>query len=242
MLLINFSINKKLQQLTSSVQKIDEGHFHTEALKYESALADQSKTIERMHRELNEALELSVRDELTGVYNRRHFQQMLNIEIKRAERAQRNVSLLMIDVDRFKQFNDTYGHVKGDELLTRLTVLLQSHLREGDLLARYGGEEFVVMLTDATLRDATKVAEKLKLLVQSELRIDISDRRFCRIGRTQITVSVGVSSYPLCAANQKGLIETADIAMYQAKRDGRNLCRCYQAVDDELPLMSSITK
>lgn len=175
--------------------------------------------------------ELAVRDDLTGVYNRRHFYQMLDGELKRAKRVGRHVSLLMIDADRFKKFNDDFGHLKGDECLKYLANLLKSNLREGDLLARFGGEEFVVMLTDADLNQSFQVAEKLRTIVQNELKIAISDQNLA-----QATVSIGVSSYPDCASNLHDLIDTADMALYQAKGSGRNQTQCYQVRQTELKL------
>lgn len=175
--------------------------------------------------------ELAVRDDLTGLYNRRHFYQMLDGELKRARRVGRHVSLLMIDADRFKKFNDDFGHLKGDECLKDMANLLKSSLREGDLLARFGGEEFVVMLTDADLGQSHVVAEKLRIIVQNELKIAVSDQALARA-----TVSIGVSSFPDCAGNLHDLIDTADMALYQAKGAGRNQTQCYQVRQAELKL------
>ncbi|MBF0107175.1 MAG: diguanylate cyclase [Deltaproteobacteria bacterium] len=174
--------------------------------------------------------ELSVRDELTGAFNRRHFDQVLKQELKRVERFNREVSLLMIDVDHFKDFNDKFGHLKGDELLKRLTVLLQSSIREVDLLARFGGEEFVVILTNTELKDAVNVANKLRKIIKSQLKNQFGDIEKEEWNR-DITISIGVSSYPECALTAKDLIHTADMAMYHAKRDGRDLVRKYQLTD-----------
>lgn len=172
--------------------------------------------------------ELSVRDELTGVYNRRHFQQTLKLEIKRAERFKRPISLMMIDVDCFKKFNDTYGHVRGDELLKQLAQLLKEKIREVDLLARFGGEEFVIMLTDTSLSDAVGVANKLQRMVRKHLGISIGSEGTARIGKDSgVTISIGVSSFPECISHPRDLVNTADMALYAAKRDGRDLVRTY---------------
>lgn len=175
--------------------------------------------------------ELALRDELTGVYNRRYFYQMLDGELKRARRAGRNVSLLMIDADRFKKFNDDHGHLKGDECLRGMANLLKSNLREGDVLARFGGEEFVLMLTDANLHQSFHVAEKLRNLVQNELNVPVPHKGFAHA-----TVSIGVSSYPSCADNLHDLIDTADMALYEAKGAGRNRSQCYQVRQKSLKL------
>lgn len=171
--------------------------------------------------------ELAVKDELTGVYNRRHFQQMLNLEFKRAERFRRPVSLLLLDVDHFKKFNDTYGHLKGDEVLRSLAQLVKNSLREVDLVARYGGEEFVIVLPNTSFADALKVAEKLRVLIQSRLRI-VPDSVRDQAEGFSITASIGVSAYPDCARTPKALINTADMALYKAKRENRNTVRAYE--------------
>lgn len=167
--------------------------------------------------------ELSVTDELTGLFNRRHFQQVLTLEFKRAERYKRHLSLLMIDADHFKQFNDTHGHLAGDEMLKRMATLLRKNLREVDLLARYGGEEFIVMLTDTSLTDAVTVADKLRELVKSNLRMDS-----VKPNEKNLTISLGVSAYPDCATSIDELIHTADMALYTSKSRGRDQVHAYK--------------
>jgi len=164
--------------------------------------------------------ELSVRDELTNVYNRRYFQQVIEKEFKRSERYQRHMSVLMVDVDHFKQFNDTYGHLKGDITLKAIANLLFNNIREFDVLARYGGEEFVVLLPNTELANALKVAEKLRRKIADELRTDIPPAS----GKTHvpITISIGVASYPEKQSPGE-LMHAADMALYKAKRQGRNL-------------------
>lgn len=158
--------------------------------------------------------ELSVKDELTGVYNRRHFNQVLQLEWKRAVRFKRELSLLMVDVDFFKRFNDTYGHLEGDKVLRQLGDLLGINLREVDTIARFGGEEFVVLLPDTDKRGALAVAEKLRHLVQEQVRA--------------ITVSVGVANFPDDVMEMDDLIDDADIALYEAKDKGRNQVVTYR--------------
>jgi diguanylate cyclase (GGDEF)-like protein len=191
--------------------------------------------------------ELAVRDELTGAYNRRHFQQMLELELKRAERYKRHVTLLMIDVDHFKKFNDTYGHLKGDELLKKLTKLLKKNLREMDVLARYGGEEFVVMLTDTSMNDGINVASKLRELVKMNLKV--TGHPQIAAGPSpeaqdgvpaSVTISIGVSSYPECANTPEELLNSADMALYVAKHKGRDRVHAYQV--GNLPLEELMSK
>lgn len=152
--------------------------------------------------------ELSVTDELTGVFNRRHFNQVLQLEWKRAVRFKRELSVLMIDIDFFKKYNDTFGHLKGDEVLRKMGSLLDKNLREVDTVARFGGEEFVVLLPDTDKRGALAVAEKLRHLVQEQIG--------------GVTVSIGVATFPEDVKEMDDLIDHADIALYDAKDQGRN--------------------
>ncbi len=166
--------------------------------------------------------ELSVTDELTQIYNRRHFQNMLQMEWKRAKRFGRNVSLLMIDVDHFKKYNDTHGHVQGDVALQEIASILASNIREVDTVARYGGEEFALILTHTNLEEATLVSEKLRHLVEC-----------ASLKQGRATISVGISNYPELAHSIEELINQADMALYDAKAGGRNrVCR-YQMEEEE---------
>lgn len=172
--------------------------------------------------------ELSLTDELTGVYNRRHFQEVLQLEWKRAVRFKRELSVLMIDIDYFKKFNDTYGHLAGDQVLRQIGFLLKNSLREVDTVARFGGEEFVVMLPDTDKRGALAVAEKLRHLVQ--------EHRFVGEKKTlqAITISVGVACYPHDADEMDDLIDHADIVLYEAKDGGRNRVVVYNKLPEKM--------
>ncbi|MBF0492962.1 MAG: diguanylate cyclase [Deltaproteobacteria bacterium] len=167
--------------------------------------------------------ELSVTDELTQIFNRRHFQQMLNQEWKRALRFQRNVSLLMIDADHFKRFNDSYGHLQGDQALIQIAKTLSSHVREVDTVARYGGEEFAIILTHTSLEDAQHVAEKLRAHVEKHPILDTQGAII-----SSISISIGVSNYPQTASNMDDLLNQADMALYDAKGQGRNRVVAFQ--------------
>lgn len=170
--------------------------------------------------------ELSVKDELTAVYNRRHFAQVLQLEWKRAVRFKRELSLLMIDVDFFKRYNDTYGHLEGDKILRELGALLAKNLREVDTVARFGGEEFVALLPDTDKRGALAVAEKLRHMVQE--------------GLANITVSIGVANFPDDVSEMDDLIDHADIALYDAKDNGRNKVVTYTPQKPSEILQSSL--
>lgn len=165
--------------------------------------------------------ELSVRDELTGLYNRRHFLHVLQLEWKRASRFHHPLSLLMIDVDHFKKYNDSHGHKEGDRVLKHMGNLLVKTLREVDTLARFGGEEFVVLLPDTDRSGALAVGEKLRRVVESE-QFSLTDQH-----QLPVTISVGMANYPEDVREQEDLIDHADIALYDAKDQGRNRVVAY---------------
>lgn len=174
--------------------------------------------------------ELAIRDDLTGLFNRRHFQEVLHIEWKRAVRFRRALTVLMIDVDFFKSFNDTHGHLFGDQVLRRIAELLHRNVREVDTLARFGGEEFVVLLPDTDRAGALHVAEKLRQLVERE--------RFPIPGEDKhqaLTISLGIAGYPDDAPQMDDLIDHADIALYDAKDSGRNRVVCYPTRSSDAP-------
>lgn len=155
-------------------------------------------------------------DHLTGAYNRRYFNEQFPVEFKRAERYKRDLSLLMIDIDNFKSVNDRHGHVKGDELLKNLAQIVNDKLRKSDILVRYGGEEFVVLLPETNMKNAIIVSEKLRKSISKTLS------SFSELKGETVTISIGVSNYPLEAQTAEVLLETADRQLYEAKRKGRN--------------------
>lgn len=161
---------------------------------------------------------LSTTDSLTQIPNRRRFDEVLANEWARATRRGNPVSVLLLDVDRFKQYNDTYGHPAGDECLKQVAVILQSALRRaGEFVARYGGEEFVVVIADADARTATEVAEHIRTAVQAAALPHTGSS----LG--VVTVSVGAaSSEPTPTNSSQELLATADSALYRAKHTGRN--------------------
>jgi diguanylate cyclase (GGDEF)-like protein len=156
-------------------------------------------------------------DDLTGVFNKRHFQERMTEEIRRADRDGGGLSLLLIDIDHFKNFNDTNGHVAGDDVLKKMGQILKSHVREDDVVARYGGEEFVLLYPGATKVLAVKLAEVLRRAVESH---PFPGRERQPLG--SVTISGGVATFPEDATTDVELIRAADQALYQAKNGGRN--------------------
>ncbi len=160
---------------------------------------------------------LSVTDRLTDLFNHGYFQQRLDAEIRRANRFDHPLSLVMLDIDDFKALNDTYGHPRGDMVLKVMSSIIRENLREIDIAARYGGEEFVLLLPETDVEGARSVAERVRMRVEAEvLPIADADRE------VRISVSLGVATYPLHADTHAGLIDVADRALYEAKRAGKN--------------------
>jgi len=158
----------------------------------------------------------SIRDGLTGLFNRRYLDETLPREIHRAERNQRPISVLMFDIDSFKKFNDTYGHDAGDVVLKRIAELILSKVRPSDIACRYGGEEFTIILPDTSLEIARARAESLReAAAQMGVQHNGKD-----LGT--ITISIGVAAYPQHGITRDVLIKVADEASYQAKETGKN--------------------
>jgi diguanylate cyclase (GGDEF)-like protein len=161
-------------------------------------------------------LDLAQFDGLTGLANRRYLLERLGQELARADRYQTSLSALMLDLDKFKSFNDTYGHLKGDELLRSFSALLKGMVRASDIAGRYGGEEFCVMLPNTSIKGALVIAERIRKAAE-ELKVPIDDHQppACR------TVSIGVSEFSPGESIEK-LLSRADAALYRAKESGRN--------------------
>jgi diguanylate cyclase (GGDEF)-like protein len=165
--------------------------------------------------QLNEQLrEVSIRDPLTGAYNRRHLSERLISELAYARRHRMPLAVVILDVDHFKRVNDQHGHHAGDAVLTQLVALVQSEIRQEDLLARYGGEEFVLMLRDTDARQAEIVAERVRAMVESSELTYAGKSIF-------VTLSLGCAAAS-AEASEEALVAAADARLYEAKRRGRN--------------------
>ncbi len=161
---------------------------------------------------------ISTIDKLTGVYLRKHIEQEFAIELNRSRLNNYQLSVIMLDIDKFKSVNDTYGHRKGDEILMRIGELIKKSVRSTDYVGRYGGEEFIIILPETSSKDGYLVAEKIRSIV------DLSKL----LGEEMpLTVSLGVSTFPEDGANEDELIEKSDQALYYSKNNGRNQSNCW---------------
>lgn len=161
--------------------------------------------------------QLATRDGLTGLANRRCFDDTLQGEWQRALRQQQALSLLMVDVDNFKQYNDANGHLGGDECLQQVANAVSAEMRANDLVARYGGEEFAVILPNQSLKGAAIVAERIRYRIE---QLSLPNSRGANLS---VTVSIGAATaFPSAEADPHALVATADAALYRAKHMGRN--------------------
>ncbi len=169
---------------------------------------------------LEKLQKLAITDGLTGLYNSRHFYTQLGAEIDRADRYGHPLSLLLMDIDYFKCYNDNYGHLEGDKVLLELGRIILSCLRKIDSAYRYGGEEFTVILPETGGEEAEKVAQRI--------RREVEDMVFCPKDNAniKITISVGVTRY-LPGEEISQFVQRADIAMYTSKQNGRNSVSCF---------------
>ncbi|MGA6925791.1 MAG: diguanylate cyclase [Desulfosarcina sp.] len=168
---------------------------------------------------LEKLKKLSITDGLTQLFNSRHFYSQLKGEIERVNRYGHKLSLLLLDIDNFKEYNDTYGHLEGDKVLLRIGRIIRACLRKMDTAYRYGGEEFTVILPGTHAEEATTVAERLRAAVAAE---DFFDG----IGTgVRVTISIGVTQYRQ-EEEIASFVQRADQAMYQSKQGGRNMVSC----------------
>jgi diguanylate cyclase (GGDEF)-like protein len=166
---------------------------------------------------LREALrQQSIRDSLTDLYNRRYLEETLTREVSRADRQESSIAVIMIDIDHFKRFNDTFGHEAGDAMLQAFGAFLNGSTRGGDVACRYGGEEFTLILTDTPPEISLRRAEELRENVKS-IRAEFAGQPL-----GPITISIGLAAYPLHAKTKDALLTAADAALYEAKQAGRD--------------------
>jgi diguanylate cyclase (GGDEF)-like protein len=211
------------------IDRLDGRIFHESELETTQLFANLAAIAIRNARSYKEMEVQASTDGLTGLYNHRHFQESLGVEVARGERYESEFCLLMMDIDRFKLVNDTVGHQQGDCVLCAVADVLRRCSRESDFVARYGGEEFTMILPHTDVAEASRVAERIRTQVAE---LPAGDPALA------VTISVGVASFPQAAHDKDGIISAADTALLCAKARGRNrVCTATEA----LPLGEAFT-
>jgi len=190
-----------------------------------SRLVFLQHTLNEYHRQTFE--NLAHTDSLTGLNNRRCFEYLVQQLIQNNLKQPAPISLLVFDVDHFKQINDRYGHDVGDQVLQMIAQATRNEMRRHDVLARYGGEEFIACLTETSLDDALKIAERLRHKIEN-IMVNLEHEH-----RLDLTVSIGAAILESSETDLMALIKQADIALYQAKANGRNRVECYDPELDQ---------
>lgn len=220
---ITKSINRPIEALLEGVKQIADGK--TNVLIKETNASDEINMLTRafnimtarLHEKTSALQQLSITDGLTGLYNYRFFQSYLSHQEAVATQQDRELALILCDIDNFKAWNDRLGHEGGDKILEKIAEVLKSHTRESDVVARYGGDEFIVVAPNTKLEDALRLGEELRQVVADMASVPgVSDTR------TGVTISVGVATY---TKDSTTLFNDADRALYRAKESGRNRVR-----------------
>ncbi|MBA4367449.1 MAG: diguanylate cyclase response regulator [Desulfobacterium sp.] len=199
--------------------------FIFKPIRFEELLLRMKRVLKerQLSKERDQILEklkkLAITDGLTKLYNSRYFYKQLDLEIDRLNRYNHTLSLLLIDIDHFKQYNDTYGHLEGDKVLIRMGQVISSCLRRMDTAHRYGGEEFTVILPETACEEAAFVANRIRIAIESEVFSPVSDKQIT------ITVSIGVTEYQT-DERISAFVQRADQALYLSKDNGRNRISC----------------
>ena len=199
--------------------------------------AKRIRELEGSYAELEKTARLAFRDELTRLYNRRYFFQVLSQQLERSRREQSGFAIAMIDIDHFKEYNDTYGHVAGDEMMRKLADTLSRTFRRMDTVARYGGEEFITLMPETPASrtapfDPVPCMERVRAAVE---RIEMSPAG-TGPAEAGITISIGLVQYPQDGEEIGALITEADARLYRAKAAGRNrVCASPQSTDPQAP-------
>ena len=163
---------------------------------------------------------MAIMDGLTNIYVRRHFLERFDEELKRARGHGLELTFMIVDVDNFKSYNDTYGHLVGDAVLKEISSIIKSNIREIDLVGRYGGEEFALILSETSKETAYQVGERIRQIIENN-KFKAYDEVL------KLTISIGISGYPADGDARDSLIDKADMALYEAKRKGKNSAIIY---------------
>jgi diguanylate cyclase (GGDEF)-like protein len=217
---VPLKLRERIIGVLNLADKDNDGIFSQSDLKLLAAFADHAALMTERTRAFERTShleELSVTDPLTGLYNRRLLEKRLDEEISRSRRQGQNFSLLMIDLDNFKNYNDLCGHPGGDQALKKTAALLQGSAREMDVVARFGGEEFCVLVAGTAKKESVFVAERIRRAIENA-----PFPRQKELPQGRLTASIGVAAFPEDGESGADLLRAADLALYQAKNDGRN--------------------
>jgi diguanylate cyclase (GGDEF)-like protein len=190
--------------------------FDAQDLQFLSVIGYQMAATLKHFQRFSSIKNIAIYDTLTGLYNRRYFEERLGVDAQKSFYSGTPLSLVMVDIDHFKKINDTFGHTEGDQVLCKISSLLKTSVRKKDTVARYGGEEFILILPEAGLEESFVIAERIRRQVENTS---------FEVGQTQVnlTLSMGISNFPSHRAKSKeDLVKMADQALYDAKRGGRN--------------------
>ena len=213
--LLNRDLPESIHDTAVEIKKeLTETEYSSEITQITKSIMGFCDDIEQKNKKLDE---LHIRDEKTNLYNYRHFKEHLIIDIERARRHGDKVSLAMIDIDHFKNYNDANGHIAGDHALKSIADLIISQCRISDVPARFGGDEFAVLLPDTDAVTVKDVAERFRKVISDA---QFPDKQQNLAGR--LTVSIGIATFPCDAPDRETLINNADRALYMAKSAGRN--------------------
>lgn len=195
--------------------------YTTGQIELVETIAIQSSTSIDNARLYEEVQKASITDGLTGLDNRHHFNLLIDQEIERTIRYKRDLCMIMLDIDHFKNINDRYGHVTGDLVLQHVATMIEKYLRKADIAFRYGGEEFIILLPETDLKSGSLVAERIRSLIEEQA---------CETDHSKVyvTVSLGVCNYQADFTDSKAFVDAADQALYSSKSGGRNLVSVYR--------------
>jgi diguanylate cyclase (GGDEF)-like protein len=229
--LFSGAISRPLLQLKQAASRVAQGDLDLRveidsrdeigelAAAFNQMVADMKRSTEDLQEANRKLHELSITDGLTGLFNYAHFIDEVKKEVVRSERTNSNFSIVLFDLDLFKEVNDTHGHEQGNVALKAVSDILKANARQMDTVARYGGEEFAILMPDSTGAEK-ELAERIRKKIESSEFMGIGD------GPVKITISGGVSTFPRDARNVTDLIDEADKRLYQAKAAGRNRTVC----------------
>ena len=219
-LCVPLRIKGKTLGVLEATDRTDRRMFRPEDLTLLGTLADYAAIAIENARNFQRVEELTITDDLTGLYNARHLQHMLDFELIRSARHKLEFSVIFLDLDYFKAVNDQYGHLAGSRLLSEIGALVASMLRKLDVGTRYGGDEFVILLPQTSKKQALRVAQRMR---------DMLAKTWCLESEglhVKVTASFGVAAYPTDATNKNDLLRLADQAMYRVKNTTRNGVAC----------------